>query len=392
LADHGSPAPPAPGSSRRGISLLAVVVLAVAAISAVALRSSGPAATGVRGEAAAPVTTAAPPATTSPPPPTTAAPPSTVAPTSALALPLPGCPPPPPKPGGGGVPYRPPNLVPEEALPEAKPAPAVSVDVAPLTGKGMWIWKFGLSQGGDADAIVARASAAGLRQLWVRVGDSQSGFYAADVLAALVPRAHRAGLSVIGWGFPYLFDPAADARWSTAATSWRGPDGSRLDGFSPDIELSTEGVLLTERRITVYLGLIRNAAPDTMLVATVYRPTDKLWTGTYPYHAIAPYVDAFAPMVYWGCTEPGAATLEAVERLATLKPVHVIGQGYDAGPEGGRTGAPSAAETVRFLDVARRAGASGASFWVWQSIDNEQWNAVSSFPWPLATTARRPSA
>jgi hypothetical protein len=70
----------------------------------------------------------------------------------------------------------------------------------------------------------------------------------------------------------------------------------------------------------------------------------------------------------------------------------VIGQGYDAGPEGGRTGAPSAAETVRFLDVARRAGASGASFWVWQSIDDEQWNALSSFPWPLATTARRPNA
>jgi hypothetical protein len=88
-------------------------------------------------------------------------------------------------------------------------------------------------------------------------------------------------------------------------------------------------------------------------------------------------------MVYWGCVEPGRAVQESIERLTTLRPVHVIGQGYDAAPEGGRAGAPSAAETVRFLDVARRNGAVGASLWVWQSIPQEQWQALSSFVWPL---------
>jgi hypothetical protein len=258
----------------------------------------------------------------------------------------------------------------------------------------MWIWKFKQSEGGDAAAIVARAKAAGLRQLWVRVGDSQDGFYGASVLDSLVPAAHKAGLAVIGWGFPYLHDPMSDAAWSIDAVKWRAADGSRLDGFSPDIELASEGVVLTERRITVYLGLLRPAAPDGLLVATVYPPTDKFWTGTYPYRAIAPYVDAFAPMVYWGCTEPGQAAQQAVERLATLRPVHIIGQGYDAGPEGGRTGAPSATETVRFLDVARRAGATGASFWVWQSIGAEQWGALSGYAWPLAplTSPAQPAA
>ena len=101
------------------------------------------------------------------------------------------------------------------------------------------------------------------------MGDSQDGFYAADVLASLVPKAHKAGLAVIGWGFPYLHDPMSDAAWTNAALKWQAADGSRLDGFSPDIELSSEGVLLTERRITVYLGLVRNANPDRLLVATV---------------------------------------------------------------------------------------------------------------------------
>ncbi|HEX2046972.1 MAG TPA: hypothetical protein VHF27_04350 [Acidimicrobiales bacterium] len=357
--------------------LLAAVGLTVAAVGSTDERSSA-----VRGEVG--TTAPGPPSTTAPAPATTA-PPSTIGPTEAVATPLPGCPPPPRRPGTGTTAptWRPPVLVPEVQLPPAHPAPAVTADTAVLEGKGMWIWKHRQTEAGDTDAVVARAKAAGLTQLWVRVGDSRDGFYAADYLSSLVPKAQRAGLAVIGWGFPFLHDPVSDAQWSIEAVSWRGPDGSRLDGFSPDIELASEGVVLTERRITVYLGLVRPAGGDMPLVATVYRATDARWNGSYPYRAIAPYVDAFAPMVYWGCVEPGRATLESVERLATLKPVHVIGQGYDAGPEGGRAGAPSAAETVRFLDVARRSGAIGASMWVWQSMPAEQWDALSTFVWPL---------
>jgi hypothetical protein len=327
---------------------------------------------------------AAPPSLPSLPP----APPPTIVPvtvpeTGPVPTPLPGCPPPPLRPGAGtSTPsWRPPVLVPESALPEPVAAPPVSAGLAPLEGKGMWVWKYRQTEAGDADAIVSRAVDAKLRQLWVRVGDSRDGFYAADVLDALVPRAHAAGLAVIGWGFPFLHDPVGDAAWSAEALAWRAPGGAALDGFSPDIELASEGVVLTERRARVYLGPVRQAAGPRMLVATVYRPTDRLWYGSYPYTAIAEYVDAFAPMVYWGCVEPGAATVQALERLAALRPVHVIGQAYDMAPDGGRAGPPSGVETVRFLDVARRRGAVGASFWVWQSIGKEQWDAVADFPW-----------
>lgn len=299
-----------------------------------------------------------------------------------VALPLSGCPPPPrPDSGSGGSGgWRPSVLVPEEALPGAPEPPALVADTRPIDGKGMWVWKYRQTEGGNADAIVARAVAAGLSQLWVRVGDSRDGFYGADVLAALVPAAHARGLAVIGWGFPYLWDPAGDARWTADALAWRGPGGATLDGFSPDVEESTEGVVLTEARVRLYLGLVRQAAGNRLVVATVYRPTDTQWA-TYPYAAMAPYVDAFAPMVYWGCTEPGEAAAQAVDRLADLRPVHLIGQGYDMADEGGRVGPPNAGETERFLDVARRGGAVGASFWVWQEIGDEQWAAVANFPW-----------
>jgi len=265
-------------------------------------------------------------------------------------------------------------------LPAAPEPTASTADTKPLAGKGMWVWKFRQTEGGNAEAIVARAVAAGLSQLWVRVGDSRDGFYGADVLAELVPAAHAKGLAVIGWGFPYLWDPAADASWTAAALAWRGPGGAMLDGFSPDVEKSSEGVVLTEARARLYLGLVRQAAGNRLIVATVYRPTDVQWA-EYPYRAMAPYVDAFAPMVYWGCTEPGEAAAQALDRLAGLRPVHLIGQGYDMADEGGRAGPPSADETDRFLDVAKRGGAVGASFWVWQEIGDEQWAAMAGFPW-----------
>jgi hypothetical protein len=278
--------------------------------------------------------------------------------------------------------------VPEAALAEPPPAPAPIPDVRPMLGKGMWLWKYDRTENGDADAIVTKAVAAGLHQLWVRVGDSKDGFYGARVLDDLVPRAHRRGLAVIGWGFPYLYDPAGDAAWTQQALEWHDPKGEGLDGFSPDLETASEGTVVTERRLRLYLALVRRAAGNRPLIATVFRPTDRLWA-SFPYGAIAPYVDGFAPMVYWGCVEPGAAAAQALSRLAALRPVHLIGQGYSMAEEGGRRVPPSGDETWRFLDVARSGGAVGASLWDWQEIDQEQWGAMAEFTWPVEVTRRR---
>ena len=271
--------------------------------------------------------------------------------------------------------------MPEAALPVPEAPIASVVDLAPAMGKGMWLWQFDKSEAGDAEAIVAKAVRAGLHQLWVRVGDSKDGFYAAGVLERLVPAAHRRNLSVMGWGFPYLYDPVADAGWTDAALTWRSAGGEGLDGFSPDLETASEGVAVSDARLSVYLGLVRRSSIGRPLVATVFRPTDSFWA-TYPYRAIAPYVDGFAAMVYWGCVEPGAAAVQAIQRLSSLRPVHLVGQGYNMADEGGRQVPPSAAETWRFLDVARSGGALGASFWDWQEIGTDQWGALADFSWP----------
>jgi hypothetical protein len=98
---------------------------------------------------------------------------------------------------------------------------------------------------------------------------------------------------------------------------------------------------------------------------------------------MARYVDAFAPMIYWECTDPAADTELALVRLATLhKTVHVIGQAFSNADTGGRVPPPSAAETEWFLRAAQRGGAAGASLWVWQSATADEWAAVAGYGWP----------
>jgi hypothetical protein len=245
----------------------------------------------------------------------------------------------------------------------------------------MWIWEWSATDGGNAGQVVQQALADGLHQVWVRVGDSRDGFYGAEELGALVPVAHAHGISVIAWGFPYLWDPAGDARWTAQVLNWRGPAGQKIDGFSADIEKPSEGVQLSAQRAAVYLEEVRKAAGDQLVIATVYPPSDANWDGGYPYRAMAPYVDAFAPMVYWECTDPGSEASLDLARLRTLRPVHAIGEAFNFSSVGGRTVSPSGAEINEFLSASRRAGALGASFWVWQEASPQEWAAVAHFRW-----------
>lgn len=332
-------------------------------------------------------TTVAPTTTPAPTPPTTAPPAPAEA--TVVRAELAGCPPPPPKTPAAPAPppWHPVVLVPDSQLPPVTAPAHWSSNLAAVHGTGMWIWQWSLTAGGNAAAIVAQARSEHLHQLWIRVGDSMNGFYGADELQQLVPAAHAAGLAVIAWGFPYLYDPVGDARWTAQILAWRSAEagataGQAVDGYSADIERSSEGVDLTATRAAVYLERVRRAAGDRPLIATVYPPTDDYWLhGGYPYAAMAPYVDAFAPMIYWECTDPGSDVAADVARLATLRPVTVIGQAFNMADVGGRALAPSGDEIREFLAAGRKAGAVGASLWVWQDATPEEWSALAGFHW-----------
>jgi hypothetical protein len=287
------------------------------------------------------------------------------------------CPPPPIPPG---PPVKPPKpVVTAAALPPPVHVPRHRrVDISAVAGKGMWLTTWPDTHL-DVSRVVARAKAAGLHQLWVRTGGSIQGWYGENFLPALLPAAHAAGLAVIAWDFPFLSDPLRDVRRAARVLTGRF-GGQRIDGFSPDIETISEGTFDTSQRVRVYLSRVRRLAGQLPVIATVLRPTSTM-LATYPYRAEAPYVDVFAPMVYWSCTEPGLATAQAIRPLAKLRPVHVIGQSFNMGSMGGRHGMPTSREIWRFLDVAKRAGAVGASLYLYEQTHRPQWRALRRYPW-----------
>jgi hypothetical protein len=323
-----------------------------------------------------------PPAPVRPPRTPAASPsPTTLYPLPAPAAQPPGCPPPKRPPAKPVKPWRPAHVVAEAALPAPLPAMRRTPSLDVLRGKGMWTYQWERTEGGSAKAVVARAKAAGLTQIWVRTGSSRSGFYAQDELRSLLPAAHAAGIAVVAWDFPYLYDPAADARRAAETLAFTAPGGHRIDAFSPDVESPSEGTQLTAKRLRVYLSRLQRSMGDRPLVSTVPHANNHWWK-TYDYRTQVPYVDAFAVMAYWNCTEPGREVTQSVERLAPFgKPLHLIGQAFDMGPYGGRPGDPRGREVWRFTDVAKRSGVIGVSLYVWQYTTREQLDALGAYPW-----------
>jgi hypothetical protein len=277
-------------------------------------------------------------------------------------------------PPGPPAPPLPAPAIPETSIPIVTPPGPRHVSLAEFTGKGIWVTVFP-GQRVNAAGLVKTARRAGLDALYVRTGSSTDGFYGGRLLKNLVPLAHRYGIAVIAWDFPTLSDPAADA--ARAADAFR----YGVDAFSSDIEEAPEGTYLTARRVAYYLSIVRKDARSRPVVATVPRPTS-LSLAAYPYAAEAPFVDAFAPMVFWSCTEPGAAVALAVEVLRPLRPVVPIGEDYDMASEGGPAGLPSGAQVWRFVDVARREGAIGVSLYDLESGGPVQLAALTDYPWP----------
>jgi hypothetical protein len=300
---------------------------------------------------------------------------------------------------------------PDPAPPPAA-APAVPVPAAPATpaaapvaaapgkpvlpvGKGMWIYLPQRTENGDVNAIVARAGAVGLSHIFVRTGSSIDGFNTQDFLAQLLPVAHAHGLRVYGWDFPYLKNADDDVQRAVAAIKFTAPDGSRIDGFSADIEVAP-GVNLTPGTAMTYGTHLRSAVGGGYpLIVTVPRPSDRLVT--YPWDEVTAAFDAIAPMVYWLGQDPATMLSDAMQTLGRFhKPLFPVGQAYDGAGEGGPAGVPPRDELQRFISIAHQGGATGVSFWSWQAADQQAWDALRDAPefklgpLPAITAAQAP--
>lgn len=277
------------------------------------------------------------------------------------------------------------------------PAPPAEERWLP-TGTGMWTHEWEKTEGGSADAVVARAQSAGFSHLYVQTGSTKKGFIGDEVLGELLPATVGTDISVIAWDFPKLLDPVVDARRLVTAATWARPGIPKVAAVAPDVETAAEGTALSDEAVTRYYATLRaELPPEIAILATVPWPSEKR-TGSYPYAETAPYSDAFAPMAYWYNREPSVVTATSMRWLARFElPVMPVGQGYD-----GRLDAPylpedpdPAGSVQGFVDAARAGGARSISLWSWQTTPQPQWDvlvragAASGFGAPAPDPADR---
>lgn len=243
----------------------------------------------------------------------------------------------------------------------------------------MWIYEFHKIAGGNPRSVAYYAKQGRLTHIFVRVGSGKAGLATLAQVGRVLPYAHRYGIKVIAWYFPYYSPVQEDIDNSITTINYRNK-GESFDGFAADIEFAP-GANLTSRTVRQYSEALRAQAPQAYLVAVPPRPTKDMQR-LFPYSAMMPSYDAVAPMVYWGRYDPSATTQAAIDYLSRWgKPVAPIGQMYDMAPEGGPKGNPSTVETYAFMRTSKQSSAIGISFWSWQDATSREWHTLREFPW-----------
>jgi hypothetical protein len=261
--------------------------------------------------------------------------------------------------------------------------PAVTAAARPArwlpTGTGMWLHIYGRSEGGNSQAVVARAQRSGLSHLFVQTGSSKKGWIGTPVLKSLLPATKGTGIKVIAWDFPTLQNPRADALRMARAAKYRCAGCPIVAAVAPDVETAAEGTKISAATVRAYYITLRQNLPSYIaILATVPWPSEKR-TGRYPYAMTAAFSDALVPMAYWYNRSPMEVTGTSMRWLKRFhKPIMPVGQGYD-----GRLDAPylkrdprPGSSVLAFLRTAKAGGAKAVSLWSWQTTGREQWMAL----------------
>ncbi len=284
----------------------------------------------------------------------------------------------------------------------ATPAEPRSVGIDRFGGKAMWrsfspspLDPYSYARL-DANAIVARARASGIRAIELRVAYGPfSEITLADrgTIDGLLDAATANGIAVLAWTVPRS-TAFEDLATGVRMARYRTARGSHFAALAVDLERGDDYLgsgATGYAALATYLGGLREAlGPRYPLVATVEDPfLEHLGDADYPYRAIARAASVLQPMAYWRMLSKRAVTPAAVRTAlrgsyaATLRaagrnvPIDIGGQTAGDGPRG----APPADEIDAAIDESRRLGALGVTFFDWSGTNDAQWRAIARRAW-----------
>ena len=241
------------------------------------------------------------------------------------------------------------------------PASASADGLGVFSGTGMWVWQLYRSDGGNVDAMAARAAKAGVQTVFVKSADGVGWW--PQFSYGLVQALHARGLRVCAWQFLYGRKPSVEAAL-----------GARAAALGADcLVIDVEGQ---------YAGRYTAAATWLRVFRAKVGADYPLGYTSFPYvslHSTIPYsvflgpggAQVNMPQVYWRAIGGGVTSVisrTVAENAIYGRPLAFIGQLYSS---------PSASEIDTFRGLAQAFGAPGVSFWSWQSAAPSGWAALN---------------
>jgi len=254
------------------------------------------------------------------------------------------------------------NIIVVGARSPQRPSASTAAGTLPavMRGNGMWIWELPRTNGGNLDAIAARARAANMTTVYVKSSDAANNWK--QFTPQLVQGLKARGLRVCAWQFVYGKDPLGEAAAAAADVA----DGAEC--LIIDAETHYEGHYGAAQR---YVQALRaRIGRDYPLGLTSFPYVD--YHPTFPYSVfLAPgAAQANLPQVYWkaigGSVDAVSARTVAHNRIYGA-PIAPLGQTYDAAPP---------AQLQRFRAIWAGYGAAGVSWWSWQHTTAAQWRTL----------------
>ncbi len=243
-----------------------------------------------------------------------------------------------------------------------------------ITGKGFYIWIISRCEGGNPQAIAAKAKEAGLSHVLIKVADGPYPYNVVnkvDLVPALAAELKAAGIQVWGWQYIYGSTPTNEAVTAIHRVQTLG-----LDGFvvNAEAEFKKAGRAETAK---AYMKILRAGIPDKPVALSSYRYPS--YHPEFPFRAFLDRCDLAMPQVYWmQSTNPAgqlARTLSEYKPFA--KPVIPTGACFQE-----RGWRPTAVEVKEFLQAVQDQHLAGCNFWEWGSARvsvQDGWNVVSNW-------------
>ncbi len=177
-------------------------------------------------------------------------------------------------------------------------APERATAAAPLAksfrGHGTFVYVASatIDDYGSVENTAAAMVRAGMQHAWVRV-HGRKPFPAAEKRAtqALIDGLRAAGIAVAGWGWCQGDDPRAEAGAALRELATYG-----LTDYVADIEHGHANSVWTVAEVELFCKTLRKTLKGSFAISS-FALID--WHEPYLMTAAAPYVDAFAPQIYW---------------------------------------------------------------------------------------------